>query len=1059
MFKRTLTKKVLAIVVVLSLMLGMASPAFALAGIGDSAGYNYASRQALEDKIRGYIEQHIEDFYGDEGLLGGFIDNVESQAAAAAARLVMEMLGGVDGLVGLVLPFVSDLLGDLTDFAISDEILDTVIGFVVNDLLGGLITTVLESDFFAKVLDRTVQYAVADIIDAALSDILFLYGDDIDGEIDTLAQKYANEIENFNIPLSLTSSGAGFMGVAGLVAEWIGGNAYDFMSDSVNIFHNIEFSKKQVSYLFGLIQFEYTDGYSINGWQNEINSNAASLVLGLVPGINLNDLVTMESYILARLAIDLAGNTFLDLTNFDIQAYLASLPDIIWNAFQRALKDVLLEYLDEYLGELEILLANLINDLLDQVFDWAFGYDEDRNAIRVIPANLRLVESANGIAGDIIDYILGFIASGSSPDFSWEGILDHLKTAGLGLALESGRVVQERLCYQAKKYMIDTINTLFLESCLGIEVGLTMDDTYATAIHKVESAFAQWVCDETACLACHDLNYIIISLNLLKELPSLYDYEEFTQTIEGIVDALTTLQNICPCPYCAQFHIIECTTHNFDTVITLPTCTTEGYTTFICTVCGEISVEDWVAKTAHNWSVSYTEPNCTEKGKMTSICTICGDTSVEEYGELSGHTWTEVIVPPTCSEPGSKTSDCPVCGDHSVEILPATNVHSWIIVVTPPTCAPGYTTHTCAVCGEVSVDNHKPPTGAHPWVISYADPTCSEGGKKIHDCPICGDHSEEPDGRPATSHNWLSSYLAPTCIEQGGDLFICSLCGDRSLDNKVAALGHNWDNGYVILEPTLWAEGLKLYTCTRCNETIEEIIPVLLSSTPFAEAVGLIKQAGTIIIPIEHENDLSATARYLEWYIREYILVGELLNDWVGYIDALPPGHIPLNEVNMIRNIWVLEWDGACYFMDPDKEMHNQATNHPITFTYGNPLPKTSGYLEEPTEEPTIAIVPFNKAVALLEENGSLAIPLGIAGNAYETSRYLEEYIRTEVLGATGLAEWVTYIDALPAGHLPAGEVAQIRNVWVLPWEGSFYFMDPDKELSGQATNYLISIE
>ena len=41
----------------------------------------------------------------------------------------------------------------------------------------------------------------------------------------------------------------------------------------------------------------------------------------------------------------------------------------------------------------------------------------------------------------------------------------------------------------------------------------------------------------------------------------------------------------------------------------------------------------------------------------------------------------------------------------------------------------------------------------------------------------------------------------------------------------VPALGHDWDNGTVTLEPTATTDGTKTFTCQRCRETKTEVIP------------------------------------------------------------------------------------------------------------------------------------------------------------------------------------------------------------------------------------------
>ena len=78
----------------------------------------------------------------------------------------------------------------------------------------------------------------------------------------------------------------------------------------------------------------------------------------------------------------------------------------------------------------------------------------------------------------------------------------------------------------------------------------------------------------------------------------------------------------------------------------------------------------------------------------------------------------------------------------------------------------------------------------------------------------------------AHEHSYDAVVTAPTCTEKGYTTHTCS-CGDSYVDTYVDALGHAWDNGKVTKEPTETETGVKTFTCTRCNETKTESIPVV----------------------------------------------------------------------------------------------------------------------------------------------------------------------------------------------------------------------------------------
>ena len=78
----------------------------------------------------------------------------------------------------------------------------------------------------------------------------------------------------------------------------------------------------------------------------------------------------------------------------------------------------------------------------------------------------------------------------------------------------------------------------------------------------------------------------------------------------------------------------------------------------------------------------------------------------------------------------------------------------------------------------------------------------------------------------AHEHSYTAVVTLPTCTEKGYTTHTCS-CGDSYVDTYTDALGHAWDGGTVTKQPTETETGVKTYTCTRCNETKTESIPVI----------------------------------------------------------------------------------------------------------------------------------------------------------------------------------------------------------------------------------------
>jgi len=69
--------------------------------------------------------------------------------------------------------------------------------------------------------------------------------------------------------------------------------------------------------------------------------------------------------------------------------------------------------------------------------------------------------------------------------------------------------------------------------------------------------------------------------------------------------------------------------HAYESVITPPTCTEQGYTTYTC-ACGDSYIADYVAATGHAWDEGvYTDPTTEADGYTTYTCGNCGETKVE----------------------------------------------------------------------------------------------------------------------------------------------------------------------------------------------------------------------------------------------------------------------------------------------------------------------------------------------------------------------------------------------------------------------------------------------
>ncbi|MBQ8622102.1 MAG: hypothetical protein IJ422_07285 [Oscillospiraceae bacterium] len=110
----------------------------------------------------------------------------------------------------------------------------------------------------------------------------------------------------------------------------------------------------------------------------------------------------------------------------------------------------------------------------------------------------------------------------------------------------------------------------------------------------------------------------------------------------------------------AAQEVVSALDHSYTAVVTEPTCTDAGYTTYTCSVCTDSYVGDKVAATGHVWA----DATCT----VPKTCSVCGETE----GETLSHSYDAGVVttPPSCSAVGIKTYTCSGCGATYTEEIP-----------------------------------------------------------------------------------------------------------------------------------------------------------------------------------------------------------------------------------------------------------------------------------------------------------------------------------------------------------------------------------------------------
>ncbi|MBQ3427537.1 MAG: S-layer homology domain-containing protein [Clostridia bacterium] len=236
--------------------------------------------------------------------------------------------------------------------------------------------------------------------------------------------------------------------------------------------------------------------------------------------------------------------------------------------------------------------------------------------------------------------------------------------------------------------------------------------------------------------------------------------------------------------------IVELPTgHEYESKVTAPTCTSFGFTAYVCKHGDSEYVADYVDKLEHNYKSVITAPTCTEMGYTTYTCPDCGDTYKSDYMDKTPHHYESKITAPTCTEMG-------------------------------------YTTYTCHDCGDSYVADYTDvlPHNYHKQTI---EPTCTSQGYTIYTCPDCGKEFIG-DEKESIAHNYVSVVTAPTCTEMGYTTYTCSDCGDSHVASYTDALGHEYSDWIIDTPATIERDGSKHIECTRCGNALRSaVIPQL----------------------------------------------------------------------------------------------------------------------------------------------------------------------------------------------------------------------------------------
>ena len=322
----------------------------------------------------------------------------------------------------------------------------------------------------------------------------------------------------------------------------------------------------------------------------------------------------------------------------------------------------------------------------------------------------------------------------------------------------------------------------------------------------------------TKCLGCGEI------VSGCEETPVLgHNYGEWTITTQPTCTEKGTETRTCTRCNASETRDITSLGHAIvHHAAKTATCTENGWEAYdTCSRCDYTTYEE-IAATGHNYNAVVTAPTCTVKGYTTYTCSECGDSYIDNYIDALGHDRIHhEAKAATCTEKGWAAYDtCSRCDYSTYKEIPATGHHHNAVVTAPACTAKGYTTHTCA-CGDSYIDNYIDALGHDRIHHAAKAATCTEKGWAAYDtCSRCNYSTYKEIA--ATGHHHNAVVTAPTCTAKGYTTHTCA-CGDSYKDSYTNALGHNYANG----------------KCTRCGAADPNYKP-----TPAAPELKITTSAG-----------------------------------------------------------------------------------------------------------------------------------------------------------------------------------------------------------------------
>ncbi|MGN0486667.1 MAG: amidase domain-containing protein [Acutalibacteraceae bacterium] len=293
-----------------------------------------------------------------------------------------------------------------------------------------------------------------------------------------------------------------------------------------------------------------------------------------------------------------------------------------------------------------------------------------------------------------------------------------------------------------------------------------------------------------------------------------------------------------------QKQSVDALGHDYQAIVDIPTCVTDGTTTYRCTRCGDTYIDgsEWTG-----WTTDYDEqyfadsliPSSMYESRTEYRYRTKSETSSDEWSDWSDWSTDEQIASDTVQVETRTT----------YRVKQAALGHSWNApgVTVAPTChEEGYTLFTCQRCGVTKKENIVEAYGDlwSEWYLTSAEDATPRVYRRdcVRGCGCnCGCHEIKIEECIYEA----KSVVAPTCSEQGYTVFECTLHNETYNGEYTDALGHESDeNWFVTKAPTCDESGEEQCKCVRnddgvtCSQTYTRAIESVGHSLTKTEAVA-----------------------------------------------------------------------------------------------------------------------------------------------------------------------------------------------------------------------------